>query len=83
MDNIKRPILIAQGANDPRVNKNESTQIVHAMQDKKIPVTYALYPDEGHGFVRPENKLSFYAVTDLTPLSFLLYPTKAIGDADV
>jgi len=64
VDNIKRPILIAQGANDPRVNKNESTQIVQAMQDKKIPVTYAFYPDEGHGFVRPENKLSFYAVTE-------------------
>ncbi len=64
VDNIKRPILIAQGANDPRVNRNESTQIVQAMQDKKIPVTYALYPDEGHGFVRPENKLSFYAVTE-------------------
>jgi dipeptidyl aminopeptidase/acylaminoacyl peptidase len=64
VDRIQRPILIGQGANDPRVNKNESSQIVLAMQDRKIPVTYALYPDEGHGFVRPENKLSFYAVTE-------------------
>jgi dipeptidyl aminopeptidase/acylaminoacyl peptidase len=64
VDNILMPMLIAQGANDPRVNKNESNQIVQAMQDKMIPVTYALYPDEGHGFIRPENKLSFYAVTE-------------------
>jgi dipeptidyl aminopeptidase/acylaminoacyl peptidase len=63
-DRIKRPILIAQGANDPRVNKNESSQIVQALQDRGIPVTYALYPDEGHGFVRPGNGLSFYALTE-------------------
>ncbi len=64
VDRIQKPILIGQGANDPRVNKNESGQIVQAMQEKRIPVTYALYPDEGHGFVRPENRLSFYAVTE-------------------
>jgi dipeptidyl aminopeptidase/acylaminoacyl peptidase len=64
VDRIQRPILIAQGANDPRVNKNESSQIVQAMQEKKIPVTYALYPDEGHGFVRPGNGMSFYALME-------------------
>jgi dipeptidyl aminopeptidase/acylaminoacyl peptidase len=64
VDRIQKPILVGQGANDPRVNKNESSQIVQAMQVKNIPVTYALYPDEGHGFVRTENKLSFYAVTE-------------------
>jgi dipeptidyl aminopeptidase/acylaminoacyl peptidase len=64
VDHIQKPMLIGQGANDPRINRNESGQIVQAMQEKKIPVTYALYPDEGHGFVRPENKLSFYAVTE-------------------
>ena len=63
-DRIQRPILIGQGANDPRVNQNESGQIVQAMQDRELPVTYALYPDEGHGFVRPENALSFTAVTE-------------------
>lgn len=63
-DKICKPLLIAQGANDPRVKQAESDQIVSALQEKKIPVTYALYPDEGHGFVRPENKLSFYAITE-------------------
>ena len=61
---ISKPLLIGQGANDPRVKQAESEQIVQAMQDKHIPVTYALYPDEGHGFARPENNLSFFAVTE-------------------
>ena len=64
VDNIVRPLLIAQGANDPRVKQAESDQIVKAMNDKELPVTYALYPDEGHGFARPENNLSFYGVTE-------------------
>jgi dipeptidyl aminopeptidase/acylaminoacyl peptidase len=61
-ERIKKPLLIAQGANDPRVKQAESDQIVHAMQEKGIPVTYVLYPDEGHGFARPENSISFTAV---------------------
>lgn len=60
---IMRPLLIGQGANDPRVHKRESDQIVAAMRAQNIPVTYVLYPDEGHGFARPENRLSFNAVT--------------------
>jgi dipeptidyl aminopeptidase/acylaminoacyl peptidase len=63
-DQIARPLLIGQGANDPRVNKRESDQIVAAMTAKKIPVTYVLYPDEGHGFARPENRISFNAVEE-------------------
>ena len=51
---IRKPLLIGQGANDPRVKQAESDQIVAAMQKKNIPVTYALYPDEGHGFARPK-----------------------------
>ena len=65
VDRICRPLLIGQGANDPRVKKTESDQIVEAMQAKSIPVTYALYPDEGHGFYRPENNTSFYAVAEV------------------
>jgi dipeptidyl aminopeptidase/acylaminoacyl peptidase len=61
---IRRPLLIAQGANDPRVKQAESDQIVSALQAKDIPVTYALFPDEGHGFARPENNLAFMAVTE-------------------
>jgi dipeptidyl aminopeptidase/acylaminoacyl peptidase len=64
VNRIQRPLLIGQGANDPRVKKNESDQIVQAMQARGIPVTYLLYPDEGHGFVRPENRLAFYAVAE-------------------
>ena len=65
VNKIKKPLLIGQGANDPRVKQAESDQIVEAMQKKDIPVTYILYPDEGHGFTRPENRLSFNAVTDI------------------
>jgi dipeptidyl aminopeptidase/acylaminoacyl peptidase len=64
VDHIQRPLLIGQGANDPRVKQSEADQVVAAMQKKGIPVTYVLYPDEGHGFARPENSLSFNAVVE-------------------
>jgi dipeptidyl aminopeptidase/acylaminoacyl peptidase len=63
-DQIVRPLLIGQGANDPRVKQAESDQIVGAMQSKKIPVTYVLYPDEGHGFAKPNNRIGFNAITE-------------------
>jgi dipeptidyl aminopeptidase/acylaminoacyl peptidase len=63
-DQIKRPLLIAQGANDPRVKQAESDQIVSAMKAKNLPVTYVVYPDEGHGFARPQNRTSFYAISE-------------------
>jgi dipeptidyl aminopeptidase/acylaminoacyl peptidase len=52
--------LVGQGANDPRVKQTESDQIVAAMQTKNIPVTYVLFPDEGHGFAKPENNIAFW-----------------------
>ena len=64
VDKIKKPLLIAQGAHDPRVKKEQSDMIVDEMKKKGIPVTYALYEDEGHGFMRPENRLSFYALAE-------------------
>jgi dipeptidyl aminopeptidase/acylaminoacyl peptidase len=64
VDQIRAPLLIGQGANDPRVKQAESDQIVAAMRSKGIPVTYVLYPDEGHGFARPENNFSFNAITE-------------------
>ncbi len=64
VDRIRRPLLIGQGANDPRVKQSEADQIVAAMQRRGIPVTYVLYPDEGHGFARPENRQSFNAVAE-------------------
>ena len=64
VDRIKKPLLIVQGANDPRIKKIESDQIVEAMQQRNIPVTYILYNDEGHGFARPKNRLYFYAMAE-------------------
>ncbi len=64
VDRIVRPLLIGQGANDPRVKQQESDQIVAAMKAKGIPVTYVLYSDEGHGFQRPPNRISFFAVAE-------------------
>lgn len=57
-DKIKTPLLIAQGANDPRVNHAESEQIVVALRDRGFPVEYILIPDEGHGFQRPVNNMA-------------------------
>lgn len=64
VDNIKIPMLIAQGANDPRVKQSESEQIVAAMKEKGIDHEYMLFPDEGHGFAKPENRLEFYAAAE-------------------
>ena len=61
---IRRPLLIAQGANDPRVKQAESDQIVAAMKAHRLPVTYAVFPDEGHGFARPENNIAFLGATE-------------------
>ncbi len=64
VDKIQKPLLIGQGANDPRVKEAESEQIVDAMRKVGKKVEYVLYPDEGHGFARPENRLHFYAVAE-------------------
>ncbi len=59
-DRIRAPLLIGQGANDPRVKRAESLQIVEALREKGKPVEYVEYPDEGHGFMKPENRLDFF-----------------------
>ncbi|MEG4406552.1 S9 family peptidase [Microcoleus sp. MON2_D5] len=64
VDRIQKPLLIAQGANDPRVKEAESEQIVNAMKQAGKPVEYVLYTDEGHEFARPENRLHFYAIAE-------------------
>ena len=63
-EQIKIPMLIAQGANDPRVKQAESEQIVAAMKENGVDYEYMLFPDEGHGFARPENRLKFYAAAE-------------------
>jgi dipeptidyl aminopeptidase/acylaminoacyl peptidase len=80
VDNIVKPLLIGQGANDPRVAQAESDQIVEAMQEKGIPVTYVLFPDEGHGFARPENRLAFYGVAEGFLAECLGGRVETIGD---
>jgi dipeptidyl aminopeptidase/acylaminoacyl peptidase len=61
---IRIPLLIAQGANDPRVKQAESEQIVAALRDAGIDYEYLLFPDEGHGFAKPENRMKFYAAAE-------------------
>ncbi len=79
-DRIRRPLLIGQGAHDPRVKQAESDQIVSAMQEKDIAVTYVVYPDEGHGFARPENRISFFAVAEAFLSEHLGGRREPVGD---
>lgn len=80
VEKIVRPLLIAQGANDPRVKQSESDQLVAAMKSRGIPVTYVLYPDEGHGFARPENNTAFFAVAEQFLAQHLGGRVEPIGD---
>jgi dipeptidyl aminopeptidase/acylaminoacyl peptidase len=61
---IKAPLLVVQGANDPRVNKGESDRIVIALRDRGFPVEYLVAPDEGHGFARPVNNMAMFAAAE-------------------
>ncbi|WP_193197173.1 S9 family peptidase [Nostoc sp. MG11] len=79
-DRIQKPLLIGQGANDPRVKQSESDQIVTAMQQAGLPVQYVLYPDEGHGFARPENRLHFYAIAEEFLAKYLGGRFEPLGD---
>jgi dipeptidyl aminopeptidase/acylaminoacyl peptidase len=63
-DRIQIPMLIAQGANDPRVAQAEAEQIVEAMKQNGVNYEYMLFPDEGHGFAKPENRIKFYTAAE-------------------
>lgn len=63
-DKIKTPLMVVQGANDPRVNQAESEQIVNALRKRGFPVVYLLAPDEGHGFARPDNNMAMLAAAE-------------------
>jgi dipeptidyl aminopeptidase/acylaminoacyl peptidase len=78
---IVKPLLIGQGANDPRVKQSESDQIVGAMKEAGIPVTYVLYPDEGHGFAKPANSIAFMAVAENFLSTCVGGRAEPIGDA--
>jgi dipeptidyl aminopeptidase/acylaminoacyl peptidase len=79
-DRIQKPLLIGQGANDPRVKQAESDRIVEAMRKANKPVEYVLYTDEGHGFARPENRLHFYAIAEEFLAKYLEGRVEPIGD---
>jgi dipeptidyl aminopeptidase/acylaminoacyl peptidase len=77
---ITKPLLICQGANDPRVKQAESDQIIAAMRAKGLPVTYVLYPEEGHGLAIPENRISFFAITEAFLAGHLGSRAEPIGE---
>ncbi len=79
-DQITKPLLIAQGANDPRVKQAESDQIADAMKAANIPVTYVLYPDEGHGFAKPDNSIAFFAIAENFLAEVLHGRAEPLGD---
>lgn len=81
-DQIEKPLLIGQGANDPRVKQAESEQIVEAMRQAGKPVEYALYTDEGHGFARPENRLHFYAIAEGFLAKYLGGRAEPVGEIE-
>lgn len=81
VDDIQVPLLIGQGENDPRVTKLESDQLVDVMAAKGLPVTYVNFPDEGHGFARPENRLAFYSVMEGFLAECLGGEAEPIGEA--
>ena len=81
VDQIRRPLLIAQGKHDPRVKQAESDQIVEAMNKRDIPVSYMLFTEEGHGFAKPENRQAFYAVAEAFLAEHLGGRYEPIGDA--
>ncbi len=64
VDKIKTPLFVAQGANDPRVNKNESDQMVEALKKRGIEVQYMVKDNEGHGFHNEENRYDFYGAME-------------------
>ena len=64
VDRIRCPLFVAQGANDPRVPKAESDQIVTALQDRNIAVEYLVKDNEGHGFTNEENRFEFYRLLE-------------------
>jgi dipeptidyl aminopeptidase/acylaminoacyl peptidase len=76
-DKIKKPLLVIQGANDPRVIKPESDDIVQAVQKNKVPVEYVVFPDEGHGFTKKKNEVEAYS----RMLNFLDQHLKKSGTA--
>jgi dipeptidyl aminopeptidase/acylaminoacyl peptidase len=82
-DKIKTPLLVVQGANDPRVNRREAEQIVVALRDRGFPVEYLLAPDEGHGFARPVNNMAMFMASEKFLATYLDGRYQADGTPEV
>jgi acylaminoacyl-peptidase len=80
VDQITKPLLLGHGQNDVRCKVAESDQIAAAMRERGLPVRYLLYPDEGHGFTRPENRLSFLAMEEAFFAEHLGGACEPVGD---
>ena len=80
---IKTPLMVVQGANDPRVKKAESEQIVIALRDRHFPVEYICAPDEGHGFARPVNNMAMMAAAETFFAKYLSARHQEGGKPDV
>lgn len=65
LDLIRSPLLIIHGKNDPRVRESDSSRFVAALRDRNVPVTYITYSQEGHGFSRPESRISLLGVVEM------------------
>jgi dipeptidyl aminopeptidase/acylaminoacyl peptidase len=74
--NVKNPVMVLQGANDPRVLQVESDEMVEAIRAAGVPVEYVIFPDEGHGFIKKENEIKAY----LQILQFLDKYLKGTGE---
>ena len=75
-ENVKNPVMVLQGANDPRVLQVESDEIVEAVKANDVPVEYMVFPDEGHGFIKKENEIKGYR-------QIRLFLDKYLKDEDV
>jgi dipeptidyl aminopeptidase/acylaminoacyl peptidase len=81
IDRIRAPLMVLQGANDPRVPQEESDQMVEQLRARNHPVEYLLFPDEGHGIVKIPNRIKAYtAIGEF--LDRHLMPTQSVGDGN-
>jgi dipeptidyl aminopeptidase/acylaminoacyl peptidase len=80
-ESFRRPLLVAQGGNDPQVKKPQSDQMVEALRSRGATVTYLVFPDEGHGFTRPENVLALRAITEQFLAQCLGGRAEPLGDS--
>ena len=80
VDQIESPLMIVRGGQDQHLSEEEPDEIIRAMRQNNVPVTYLVYPDEGHGLARPANQLAFFAVAEAFLAEHLGGRYEPIGD---